>query len=144
MNAVKALRASAWTLFLMGVAHLIGHLVGLKDLTSPPDEKTRSLVAAMNGYILPDYQVSRSMMSIYQGFSLMLSATSLMIGSLVIVASSILKDNPQALRRFARIHLGGLFVLSVISVNYLITPPTTFLLVAFGLAAFATARLRKA
>jgi hypothetical protein len=128
----------------MGVAHLIGYFVSLKDLTNPTDEKARALVAAMNGYLLPDFPVGRSVMSLYQGFNLMMSAMALMIGSLVIVASSILKDNPQALRRFARIHLGGMFVLSVISVNYFITPPTTFLLVAFGLAAFATARLRKA
>ncbi|MBI5087163.1 MAG: hypothetical protein HZB13_21510 [Acidobacteria bacterium] len=144
MPALKALRASAWTLFLMGLAHLAGHLTSLKEISSPSDDKMRALVAAMNGYVVPDYVDGRSFMSMYQGFSLMMAAMPLLIAALVLTSCSLLKDDPAGLRRVARMHAGGMLVLSVIAANYFILPPTIFLLVAFGLAAFALARLRKA
>ena len=67
--------------------------------------------------------------------------TIVFLAALVLMAIRLMKEDPVQLRRFTRIYLAGTFVLSVISIKYFILPPTVFLLVAFGLAAFALARL---
>ena len=144
MHAAVPLRVSAWTLFAMGVAHTLGHIAGLKDFRAPSDEKTRVLVTAMNGYMVGSEPAIRSMTSLYLGFSLFLAATSMIIAALVLVAAKSCYNDSVSLRRVTRIYLGGLLILSAISVNYFIWPPTIFLLSAFGFAARAMALLRKA
>lgn len=144
MQAPLSLRVSAWVLFAMGLTHTVGHIAGLKEWKSPSDEKTRVLVTTMNTYMLGDWPVDRSMTSIYLGFSLVMAATPMMIAAIILVASRALQDNRPNLRRLTRIYLAGLLILSAISVNYFVWPPTIFLLTAFGLAAWAMAGLRKA
>ncbi|GEM_PF-2532661 len=144
MGYLRAFRASAWTLFATGILHLMGHVKGARDFTNPPDEATHALARAMMGHLIPDFPVARSVASIYLGFSLSFSAFALILGALIVILCSELKDNPSSLRRFARIYLAGLLILTVISVNYFIWPPTICLLVAFGFGAVALAGLRRA
>lgn len=144
MTDTRAIRWSAWTLFAMGVSQLIVHIQTMSQLGNPPDERARGLYLAMNAYTVPDFPIERSILSRYFGYSLMMAATSLLIAALVLVAVKSMENDPQALRRLARMYLGGLLVLSIISVNYFIWPPTIFLLVSFGFAAFALAGFRKA
>lgn len=144
MQAPLSLRVSAWVLFAMGLAHTLGHIAALKEWKNPPDERTRVLVTTMNNYTLGDFPVDRSMTSIYLGFSLFIAATPMMLAAIMLVASKALEDDRPNLRRLTRIYLAGLLVLSAISVNYFVWPPTLFLLTAFGFAAWAMAGLRKA
>lgn len=143
MTDTRALRWSAWTLFAMGVGHMVSHIVGLGDLVNPKDEATRAAVVAMKNQIVSDPMGDRSMLEFYLGFSIFLAAATIIIAALVLMAIRLMKDDAAQLRRFARIYLAGTFVMTVISIKYFILAPTVFLLVAFGLAAFATARLRK-
>ncbi|MGJ5819207.1 LIC_13387 family protein [Paludibaculum fermentans] len=144
MQAPLSLRVSAWVLFAMGLAHTLGHIAGLKEWRTPPDERTRILVTTMNNYMVGSSPVDRSVTSIYLGFSLVVAATPMMMAALVLVASKALQEDRPNLRRLTRIYLAGLLVLSAISINYFIWPPTIFLLTAFGFAAWAMAGLRKA
>ena len=144
MSYLRALRASAWTLFVLGVLHLLGHLQGTRAFTSPPDEATRTLAQTMLRFSVKDFPVDRSIASLYLGFSLFFSAASLLIGALVLLCATALRDNPAALRPLVRAYLGGLLVLTAISVNYFVWPPTICLLAAFGFAALAMLGLRKA
>jgi hypothetical protein len=144
MPYLRSLRASAWTLFVMGILHLFGHLQGTRAFTSPPDEATRSLAQTMMRYSVNDYPIDRSIASIYLGFSLFFSAAALVIGALVLLSATALRENPKGLRPIVRTYTGGLLVLTAISVNYFVWPPTICLLIAFGLAAFALVGLRKA
>ena len=144
MAAIKALRASAWTLFAMGVAHLFGHLLGHYQMNNSPDPKIRALVAAMQGFNVDEFPIRRNILEIYNGLSISLAAFAMIAAALVLISAQALKDNPEALRRLVRVYLAGTFVLTVIAVQYFVWPPTVFLLVSFGLAAFSLARLRKA
>lgn len=144
MSYLRALRASAWTLFTMGILHLIGHLSGVRSFTNPPDEAMRTLAQTMMGYSVKDFPIDRSAASLYWGFSLFFSAYSMMIGALVLLVASALQDQPRALRPIVRAYTGGLLVSSAVATNYFVWPPTVCLLVAFGLGAFSLARLRKA
>ncbi|WP_407674038.1 LIC_13387 family protein [Paludibaculum fermentans] len=144
MQAPLSLRVSAWVLFAMGLAHTLGHIALLKQWRTPPDQKTHVLVTTMNTFMLGDYPIDRSMTSIYLGFSLFVAATPMMMAALVLVASKAMQDDRPNLRRLTRIYLSGLLVLSAISINYFVWPPTIFLLTAFGFAAWAMAGLRKA
>ena len=144
MTDTRAIRWSAWTLFAMGAAQLLVHIQTMSQFGSPPDDRTRAIYMAMNGYTVPDFPIERSILSRYFGYSLMMAATSLLIAALVLVAVKSMQEDRPALRRLARMYLAGLLVLTVISVNYFIWPPTIFLLVSFGLAAFALAGFRKA
>ncbi|MBI4889862.1 MAG: hypothetical protein HY821_04495 [Acidobacteria bacterium] len=137
------LRASAWTLFLMGCLHIMGHLTGARAFTNPPDEPTRAIAKAMMGYTVRDFPIDRTIASLYFGFSLTFSAFSLLAGALVLLTSTALKDDLPALRPILRAYTGGLLVLTAISMNYFIWPPTICMLVAFGFAALAMARLRR-
>jgi hypothetical protein len=128
----------------MGLAHTIGHIASLKEWKNPPDERTRILITTMTNYTLGDFPVDRSMTSIYLGFSLFVAATPMMLAAIILVASKALQEDRPNLRRLTRIYLAGLLVLSAISVNYFVWPPTLFLLTAFGFAAWAMAGLRKA
>jgi hypothetical protein len=141
--ALKALNSSAWFLFAMGLFHIAGHLKGRSDMANPADAKTRQLVEIMRGYVIPDFPIERSMLAVYEGLSLVMSVLSILVSALVLIAAAELKDGPKSLRRLARMYTAGLLVFTVISVNYFVWPPTIFLLVSFGLAAFALARLRK-
>jgi hypothetical protein len=129
---------------LAGLLHLLGHLRAIGILTYPSDEKTRSLASSMLGYSMPDFPIARSIASLYLGLSLAFSALMLLLGAVIILVAVALADRPAALRSITRIYLAGLLVLNVISINYFVWPPTVCLLVAFGLTAFAMARLRKA
>lgn len=143
MSDTRAIRWSAWTLFVTGVSQLLVHLQTISQLGSPPSEKASAVYQAMSAYTVPDFPVERSILSRYFGYSLMMAATCLLVAALVLVAVKAMENDPQVLRRFARMYTGGLLVLTVISINYFIWPPTVFLLVSFGLAAFALARFRK-
>lgn len=144
MPHLRVLRASAWTLFITGVLHLMGHLNGVRAFTNPPDEQTRSIARAMMGYSVKDFPIDRTIASLYFGFSLFFSASSMLLGALVLLAATALRAQPAALRPLVRAYTAGLLVLVVVSMNYFIWPPTVCLLVAFGCAAFALERLRKA
>jgi len=102
------------------------------------------MAAAMNGYVLPDFPIARSMTSIYLGLSVMFTTVALLAGAIMVMVAKALADQPKVLRPIARMYLAGLLVMTIISVNYFIWPPTVCLLVSLGLAAFAIARLRKA
>lgn len=130
-------------MFAMGVGHMMSHIVGLGDLVNPKDEPTRAAVVAMKNRILSDPMGERSMLEFHLGFSIFLSAATIIIAALVLMGIRLMKEDTGQLRRFARIYLAGTFVMTVISIKYFILAPTVFLLVAFGLAAFATAQLRK-
>jgi len=132
MAHILALRASAWTLFITGILHLIGHVSSARSFTNPADDATRNLARVMMDYTVPDFPVARSMASLYLGMSLCFSAFCLILGAMVVIFCSILKDNSAALRRVTRMYLAGLLVLTAISVNYFVWPPTVCLLVAFG------------
>lgn len=127
----------------MGGAHLLGHVNSMRDMQQPADEASRALYAAMRAYTVHDVPFDRTVMSLYLGFSLTYTAMCLLIAGLVLVAAKALNDHPAGLRTFARMYLAGLFTFTVISMQYFIWPPTVFLLVALGLAAFGVARLRK-
>jgi hypothetical protein len=144
MPYFRTLRASAWTMFTMGVLHLLGHWNSARAFTQPPDEPTKALVAAMMGYVVKDLPVDRTAASLYLGFSLFFSAASMLLGALVLLAATALQDQPAKLRPLVRAYAAGLLVLVAVSMNYFIWPPTVCLLVALGLAAFSMARLRKA
>lgn len=144
MPYLKALRASAWTLFAMGLLHLVGHLTSVRSFTNPPDDATRVLARSMMEYVVKDFPVDRSVASLYFGFSLFFSAGSMLIGALILLCLGPLGEMPAVLRRVTRAYAAGLLVLTAISVNYFIWPPTVCLLVAFGFAALAMAGLRKA
>ena len=83
------------------------------------------------------------MLEFHLGYSIFLAAATIIIAALVLMAIRLMKDDADQLRRFTRIYLAGTFVMTVISVRYFVLAPTILLLVAFGLAAFAMARLRK-
>lgn len=127
----------------MGVVHTLGHIAGLRDFRTPPDEKTKLLVTTMNSYMVGSAPAIRSMTSLYLGFSLVFASTAMIIAALILVSTKALQNDPANLRRICRIYLGGLLVLSAISVNYFIWPPTIFLLAAFGFAAWSMAKMRK-
>lgn len=143
MSSIRALRASAWTLFIMGILHLLGHLTGVRSFTNPPDEPTRVLARTMMGYTVNDFPIDRSMASLYWGYSLFFSAASMLIGALILLCVSALKDRPQALRAVVRAYVAGLLVTAAISMNYFVWPPTVCLLVAIGFGALAMLGLRK-
>ena len=128
----------------MGAAQLLAHFQTLSQFGNPADERTRALYLAMNAYTMADFPIERSILSRYFGYSLAMAAATLLVAALVLVAVKAMQNDPAALRRLARIYAGGLLVLTVISMNYFIWPPTVFLLVSFGLAALALARFRKA
>ncbi len=144
MPDTRALRWSAWTLFVMALAHLLGHILTLRTFASPQDPKDAALVQAMSAYVLPGVPAGRSFLDLYVGFSVFYSAACATIAGIVLMAVSGLKNDAAALRRLARIYLAGLLALTIISVRYFPMPPTIFQLVAFGLGAFGLARLRKA
>lgn len=141
---LKALRVSAWFLFAMGLLHIAGHLRGRAQLTNPPDAQTRQLADAMRGYVVPDFPISRSVLELYLGFSLAMGLLSMVVGALVLVTLTELKDKPESLRRLSRMYAAGLLVFSIVSVTYFVWPPTIFLLVSLGLSLFALLRFRKA
>lgn len=136
----RLLQYSAWVLILMGLAHLAGHISGMKEMTSPPDEKTRVLVEAMRNYRLPDWPVERTVEGLYAGFSLSMSGYAIFVGALLLVGLKAAGDDAGALRRLAIVMSAGTAILLAISMIYFILPPTTFLLVAFVLAAAGAAR----
>ena len=144
MPYIRALRASAWTLFTMGILHLLGHLRGVHSFTNPPDEATRALAQAMMGFSVKDYPVDRTVASLYWGFSLFFSVASMLLGALVLLTTTALKEQPRALRPMARAYTAGLLVMTAISTNYFVWPPTLCLLAAFGFGAMSIAGLRKA
>jgi CHASE2 domain-containing sensor protein len=69
---------------------------------------------------------------------------SMVVGALVLVTLTELKDKPESLRRLSRMYAAGLLVFSIVSVTYFVWPPTIFLLVSLGLSLFALLRFRKA
>jgi len=144
MTDTRALRWSAWTLFVMGVGHMVAHMVGLGALANPQDDTTRAVVVALKNRITHDPMAERCMLEFYLGYSIFLAAATIIIAALVLMAIRLMKDDADQLRRFTRIYLAGTFVMAVISVRYFVLAPTILLLVAFGLAAFAMARFRKA
>lgn len=144
MSYIRALRASAWTLFTMGILHLLGHLTGVRAFTSPPDDPTRALAQAMMGYSVKDFPIDRSVASLYWGFSLYFSAGSMLIGALVLLCATALKDQPKALRPVVRAYVAGMLVTTAISINYFVWPPSVCLLIAFGFGALSLLGLRKA
>ena len=99
---------------------------------------------AMMGYSVKDFPIDRTVASLYFGFSLFFSASSMLLGALLLLTATALKDQPAKLRPVVRAYTAGMLVLVAVSMNYFIWPPTVCLLVAFGLAAFSMARLRKA
>lgn len=127
----------------MGVAQLLVHLQTISQLGNPPSDRAVAVYQAMNAYTVPDFPVARSILSRYFGYSLMMAATCLLVAALILVAVKAMENDMPALRRFTRMYTGGLLVLTIISINYFIWPPTVFLLVSFGLAAFALAGFRK-
>lgn len=131
-------------MFALGAAQLLVHIQTISQLGNPPDERAHAVYMAMNAYTVPDFPIQRTILSRYFGYSLMMAATTLLVAALVLAAVRSMQNDPAALRRLARLYVGGLLVLTIISINYFIWPPTIFLLVSFGLAAFALARFRKA
>lgn len=122
----------------------MGHLTSVRSFANPPDEPARALARAMMGYTVKDFPIDRTVASLYFGFSLYFSASSMLIGALILLCVSALKDQPKALRPVVRAYVAGLLVAAAISVNYFIWPPTVCLLIAFGFGALALAGLRKA
>lgn len=144
MSHLRALRASAWTLFVMGVFHLVGHATGFRSFSNPPDEPARVLAKTMTGYTVTDFPIDRSVASLYWGFSLFFSAASILIAALILIGAKAMQDRPAALRPMARVYTGGLLVVTAISINYFVWPASICLLVSFGFGALALAGLRKA
>ena len=130
-------------MMLLGAAHLAGHYQGMKSFENPAPGKETQLVEAMNGYIAGEGSGAPSVTSLYMGFSLFFSLTSMLIGALVLAAARELAGNTAALRRISILLVLSLAGLLAVSAVYFIPPPTIFLAVALMAAAAASIRLRQ-
>lgn len=128
-------KASATVLMLMGIAHLFGHFQGLSRLADPVEERDRVLASTMRAYEFVDAAGTHSVLDLYLGFSLTMSALALTVGAMMWLAAS----SPQA-RRVGTVYVAGLAIMTAVSARYFILPPTVFLLVALGLGLAAVAR----
>jgi hypothetical protein len=142
-TATRLLAASSVLMILMGIAHMIGHMQGMKELASPPDTKTVLLVEGMRRYVVPDPLRDRNVLELYLGFSLWLSLSSVFLGILGFLGGRGLSEQPGLFRRFALCYFAGCLALTVLSATYFILPPTIFLAVSTLLAGAAVATARR-
>jgi len=137
-SSLRFHKASAWVLIIMGLVHIAAHIATVVLPPSTPAEA--SLFQTMKSFPLPDLLPDRNMWKIYQGLSLVFSATSILWGlsNLSAVRGG---GSLEFLRRQTNLNLTFCAILFVIGLIYFITPPNAFLLIALILAIPARIKL---
>ena len=127
MRIDKASHAvGGWTMILMGLAHLAGHIHGHTAEHSAEEQK---VLDAMEGLPL-GAPGSTTLADIFSGFSLTFTVLSLLIGALALILLRPPSDRPGILRPVRILLVGFLGIETILSAIWFLPPPTVFLAVA--------------
>lgn len=137
--ALRWHKISAWVLILMGAVHLAGTIY---SFVTPPDTPEEVQVRkAMQAFVVPDPVFGpRSMMRLFDGFSLTFGAMAILWGALCLAAVRG-GGSLEFVRRMMRLNTLMCAVLMALCIGFFITPPATFVAVALICAIGAQVKL---
>jgi hypothetical protein len=125
------LRIASTLILLVGLAHLVGHSMGMDTSKLPAGEK--SVTDAMQGFRFDAGGWTRTYWDFFVGFSLSYSVFAVAFGLLGWQAARLGATSPSSLRGSLVVVTAAALVLAILCVKYLVLPPAVML----GVAALA-------
>lgn len=110
-------RIGSVILIVTSLFHLFGHIMGI----APSNETERRLLELMTGYVMPG--VDRTMMELWNGFSLFYALFFLMTGTLNLMLAQAYSGHPEGLKAAAGVNAVGLGIGTAVSVVHFFLPP---------------------
>jgi hypothetical protein len=140
MNSARMLRIASTLIIIVGLGHLVGHMMGM-DTSALPDAQKR-VTEAMQGYEFDAGGWKRTYWGFFVGFSASYSVFAFALGLLGFQAARLGAANPASLRGALVVVTAASAILAVLCFRYLVLPPTVMLGLAAlcGLVGIAKAR----
>ena len=128
MNPARMLRIASTLIFLVGLGHLVGHMMGMDTSALKGEEKR--VTDAMQSYVFEADGFQRTYWGFFVGFSASYSVFAFALGLLGFQSARLGAANPASLRGTLVVFTASSAVLSIFCFQYLVLPPAIMLALA--------------
>lgn len=128
MNAARMLRIASTLIFIVGIGHLVGHMMGMDTSALPAAEK--KVTDAMQGHQFDAGGTARTYWDFFVGFSISYSVFAFALGLLGFQCARLGAASPTSLRGALVIVTASAALLSILCFKYLVMPPAIMLALA--------------
>lgn len=128
MNPARMLRIASTLIVLVGLGHLVGHMIGMDTSALKGEEKR--VTDAMQSYVFDADGMKRTYWDFFVGFSASYSVFAFALGLLGFQSARLGASNPASLRGALVIVTASAGMLSILCFKYLVLPPAIMLALA--------------